>query len=136
MQQPSLILLRGLPGSGKSTLAMLLSEQGKYPVHSVDHYFTDPATGQYAFDPYRNHLAYSRCEALTEACMQQKTDKIFVDNTFTIEWEIEPYFKLAATYGYRVFVVTIENRHGGKNIHGITAEQLQKMAVKYKVQLL
>jgi predicted AAA+ superfamily ATPase len=35
----ALILLRGLPGAGKSTLAKLLSENGKYPVFSIDDYF-------------------------------------------------------------------------------------------------
>jgi hypothetical protein len=33
-------------------------------------------------------------------------------------------------------VLTVENRHGGKNIHSISEEQLQKMAFKYKVVLL
>ncbi|MFM9005746.1 MAG: AAA family ATPase, partial [Flavobacteriales bacterium] len=36
-----LILLRGLPGSGKTTLAKVLSEEGKYPLFSIDDYFTD-----------------------------------------------------------------------------------------------
>ncbi|EMP07134.1 AAA domain protein [Leptospira interrogans serovar Pyrogenes str. 200701872] len=40
-EEKSLILLRGLPGAGKSRLAKLLSENGKYPVFSVDDYFTD-----------------------------------------------------------------------------------------------
>ena len=44
----SLIILRGLPGSGKSTLAKLLSEDGKYPVFSVDDYFTNE-NGVYHF---------------------------------------------------------------------------------------
>lgn len=132
----SLILLRGLPGSGKSTLAAVLSEHGKYPVLSIDSYFTDAVTHEYNFDPYKNHLAYRQCETQTETCMQRGDEKIFVDNTFTIEWEIAPYFKLAKTYNYRVFVITVENRHGGKNIHGISDEQLEKMAGKYKVVLL
>ena len=40
----SLIILRGLPGSGKSTLAKLLSENDKWPVYSIDSYFTNPET--------------------------------------------------------------------------------------------
>ena len=131
----SLILLRGLPGSGKSTLAAVLSE-GNHPVLSIDSFFTDAETKEYRFDPYKNHLAYRQCETQTERCMQEGKEKIFVDNTFTIEWEIAPYFKLAKTYGYRVFVITVENRHGGKNIHHVSDEQLQKMAAKYNVQLM
>ena len=131
-----LILLRGLPGSGKSTLAKLLSENAMYPVLSVDDYFTDPHTGEYAFKFDENHLAYKNCERLTREHMQAHTEKIFVDNTFTLEWELEPYFKLAAELNYSVFTVTVEHRHNGKNTHGVSEEQLKKMAEKYKVVLL
>jgi len=132
----SLVLLRGLPGSGKSTLAALLSEQGKYPVCSIDSYFTDKETGAYHFDPYSNHLAYKKCEEETANAMQAGNEKVFVDNTFTLEWEMEPYFKMASERGYTLFVLTVENRHGGSNVHHISREQLEKMAAKYKVQLM
>jgi predicted kinase len=130
-----LILLRGLPVSGKSTLADVLSESGKYPVHSIVRFFTGPS-GNYTFDHSKNHVAYKACETNTENDMLEGVEKIFVDNTFTINWEIEPYFKLAAKYGYRVFVITVENHHNGKNIHFISDEQILKMAEKYKVKLL
>lgn len=133
-QQPALILLRGLPGSGKSTLAALLSENGKYPVTSIDSYFTNEK-GEYVFNHLENHLAYKQCEQQTEKYMTEKREKIFVDNTFTLDWEMEPYFKLAARYGYRLHVVTVENYHEGKNIHAITDEQVRKMAEKYRVKL-
>ncbi len=132
----SLILLRGLPGSGKSTLANLLSEHGKYPIFSIDQYFTNSFTGEYIFDHSKNHLAYKRCEILTQEAMEAKHPKIFVDNTFTLNWEILPYFKLAATHNYRVFVITVENHHGSSNVHGVTEEQLKKMAAKYQVKLM
>ncbi len=131
----SLIILRGLPGSGKTELAKLLSENGKYPCLSIDDFFTDSLTGKYNFDFAQNHLAYKYCEERTEEEMGIKCLKIFLHNTFTLDWEIEPYFKLAAKYDYKVFVVTVENWHGNKNQHGVSDEQLQKMALKYKVKL-
>ncbi len=128
-----LILLRGLPGSGKSTLARVLAGED-HPVLSVDDYFTDP-NGNYHFESDKNHLAYQQCEQKCADEMRKGTTKIFVPNTFTIAWEIEPYLKMAAEYDYRVHVVTVENYHGNFNIHDITQEQLQKMAEKYKVKL-
>ncbi|MEO8760283.1 MAG: AAA family ATPase [Bacteroidia bacterium] len=132
---PALILLRGLPGSGKTTLANLLSEEGKYPVHSIDAYFTNAETGKYNFEFAKNHLAYKQCEEQTLSSIKQGAEKIFIDNTFTIEWELEPYFKLASQYNYKIFIVTVENRHGNKNTHAISDEQIEKMASKYKVIL-
>jgi len=132
----ALILLRGLPGSGKTTLAKLLSENNTYPIFSVDDFFTNAATGEYTFNFKDNHLAYKQCEEFTREAMQQNRTKIFVHNTFTMDWELEPYFKLAAEFNYELFVVTVENYHHHKNIHEVSDEQLHKMAEKYKVKLL
>lgn len=132
---PSLILIRGLPGSGKSTLAKELSENGQYPVCSVDEFFTDAESGNYDFRFDENHLAYKACEEKVRAAIRAGAAKVFVDNTFTLEWEMEPYFKMAAESGYRVHVLTVENRHGGHNVHGVTRGQLEKMAAKYKIVL-
>lgn len=135
MQQNALILLRGLPGSGKTTLAKLLSENNTYPVFSVDDYFTDEVTGEYIFNFQNNHLAYKQCEALTNDAMQQAIPKILVHNTFTLDWEMEPYFKLSLKYECNLHVLTLENYHHGKNSHHVTDEQLSKMAEKYQVKL-
>ena len=130
----SLILLRGLPGSGKSTLAKSLCESGKHPVFSVDDYFTGK-NGAYKFEFDKNHIAYRQCEEKTKEAMIKGEEKIFIDNTFTLDWEMEPYFKLASAYKYQLHVVTVENHHGNKNIHNIADEQIKKMADKYKVKL-
>lgn len=81
-------------------------------------------------------MAYKSCEEKTEQSLKKSFDKVFVDNCFTMDWEIEPYFKLASKYDYNIFIVTVENRHQGKNSHEITTSQLEKMAEKYKVRLL
>lgn len=131
---PILILLRGLPGSGKSTLALDLSENGTYPVCSVDDYFTDEK-GNYEFIFSDNHKAYRQCEENVKRLMEEAIKKIFVANTFTMDWEMEPYFSLAKSFGYRVHVVTVENYHGSGNIHAIPQEHIEKMASKYKIKL-
>ncbi len=131
----SLILLRGLPGSGKSTLATFLSIDGGYPLFSVDDYFTNPQTGEYHFKFDENYLAYKQCEQSTEASMKLDSKKIFVHNTFTLDWEMEPYFKLAKQYDYRIYVLTVENYHNTRNIHDVGDEQIRKMAEKYKIKL-
>lgn len=130
----SLIILRGLPGSGKSTLAEQLSESGKYPVYSIDDYFTTEK-GEYNFEFDKNHLAYKSCENRVRESMRRNVSKIFVDNVFSIEWEIEPYFKLAQEFNYKVFVLTVENRHHGRNVHDISEDQIKRMAEKYRVVL-
>lgn len=132
----NLILLRGLPGSGKTTLAKLLSEGGKHPTFSVDDYFTNTETNEYMFDFSKNHLAYKQCENNTLQSMLRSKEKIIIHNTFTMDWELEPYFKLASKHQYNLFVVTVENYHKQGNTHAVTTEQLQKMAEKYKVKLL
>jgi len=131
-----LILLRGLPGSGKTALAKVLSENGKYPIYSVDDYFTDEKTGQYEFNHTENHIAYKACERNTENRLKEGIEKVIVHNTFTIDWELQPYFEMAKKYNYTLFITTVENYHKGLNTHGIAEEQLRKMAEKYKVKLL
>lgn len=130
-----LILLRGLPGAGKTELAKVLSEDGRYKIISVDDYFTNPLTQDYNFVFSENHIAYKQAIRNTELAIQAGDSKIFVHHTFTLEWELESYFELAKKFNYKIFVVTVENYHNGKNSHNVSDEQIKKMAEKYKVKL-
>jgi phenolic acid decarboxylase len=58
-----------------------------------------------------------------------------VSNTFTQEWEMEKYYQLANQYDYRVFSIIVENRHGGKNLHGVPEDKLQIMKDRFEVKL-
>lgn len=136
METKNLILLRGLPGAGKSSLADVLSENGQYPVFAIDDYFTNKITGEYQFNFAENYLAYQQCETLCKQALAQGITKVFIDNTFTLDWELAPYFKLAAQFDYTLYVITVEKYHNQQNIHGVSQEQLEKMAEKYKVKLL
>jgi 50S ribosomal subunit-associated GTPase HflX len=60
---------------------------------------------------------------------------IVVSNTFTQEWEMDEYVKLAETYGYMVFTIIVENRHGGVNQHGVPADKLGQMKNRFQIKL-
>jgi predicted kinase len=131
-----LYLVRGLPGSGKSTFSKTLGE-----IHiEADQYFVD-VEGNYNFDGSKIKLAHEYCRTQTEAWMktdgdQVNVNKIVVSNTFTQEWEMEPYFELAKKYGYKVFSIIVENRHGGTNVHGVPEEKIEQMKNRFKIKLL
>ena len=61
--------------------------------------------------------------------------EIAVSNTFTQEWEMEIYFKLAKQYDYTVFTVIVENRHSGVNQHGVPEDKIQLMKDRFEIKL-
>jgi len=125
-----LYLLRGLPGSGKSTLAKSISD-----VHyEADMYFVN-ADGEYVFNPALLKDAHNWCQNMTRIAMEYNTPKVVVSNTFTQEWEMEAYYKLAEDYGYVVFSLVVENRHGGINEHGVPEEKLEQMKNRFEIKL-
>jgi len=124
-----LFLLRGLPGSGKSTLAKSL---GGMQIEA-DKYFMDG--DEYKFDPSKLKEAHAWCQNAVSVWMKSQ-DKIIVSNTFTQEWEMQPYYDLAEKYGYRVYSLVVENRHGGENVHNVPKEKIEEMARRFNVKIL
>ena len=129
-----LFLLRGLPGAGKSTLAKSI---GGIRVEA-DQYFMED--GVYKFDASKLKYAHQYCQGQTEAWM--KTDstqidatRIIVSNTFTQEWEMDAYYKLAEKYGYRVYSLIVENRHSGVNEHGVPGDKIEVMRNRFEIKL-
>lgn len=125
-----LILFRGLPGSGKSSLAETLCET----VISADQFFEDEE-GNYNFDFTKLKDAHADCLLRTRGCMHLETPVIGVANTFTQEWEMEPYFKLAQELGYRIHTIVVENRHGGTNVHQVPEESIKRMESRFETRL-
>jgi predicted kinase len=124
-----LFLLRGLPGSGKSTLAKSLG--GKH--FEADMWFV--RDGEYKFDATKLRDAHEWCRSSVGGLMINEEPRLVVSNTFTQEWEMEAYYKLADEYGYRVYSLIVENRHGGVNEHGVPEEKLEQMKTKFKIKL-
>jgi predicted kinase len=138
----NLYLVRGLPGSGKSTLANTLAQGQEYLVCEADKYFIDKETGEYKFDVSKIKDAHESCRATVEMYMHDSTinnqfyETIVVSNTFTQEWEMKAYYELAEKYGYRVTSIIVENRHDGKNIHGVPDDKLEIMKNRFDVKLM
>jgi len=129
-----LTLLRGLPGSGKSTLAKMLVGDKDYCHKEADMYFVD-GRGEYKFNPAELKDAHTWCRQEIEFVMQYGHSPVVVSNTFTQEWEMEEYYKLAEKYSYTVFSLIVENRHNGVNVHGVSDEKLEQMKARFSVKL-
>ena len=125
-----LYIVRGIPGSGKSTFAKTLG--GKH--YEADMYFIDES-GNYNFDPTKIKDAHQWCQRMVKGDMILEYPKIVVSNTFTQEWEIESYVNMAKEFGYIVFSVIVENRHGGVNEHGVPEDKLQIMKDRFEINL-
>jgi predicted kinase len=129
-----LILLRGLPGNGKSTFAKSLVNKD-YCHKETDMYFVD-GDGNYKFEPSKIKDAHAWCKEEVEFLMKYEHSPIVVSNTFTQEWEMNDYYKMAEELGYMVFSIIVENRHGGKNIHGVPDDKLEIMKNRFEVKLI
>ena len=60
---------------------------------------------------------------------------IVVSNTFTQEWEMDLYYELAKNHNYRVVSMIVENRHDGKNEHGVPDDKLEIMKNRFNIKL-
>jgi len=130
-----LYLVRGVSGAGKSTFAKTLGG-----VHFEADMFFINKEGEYQFDFSKLKDAHKWCQNSVEEVMKGwgnvlPANKVVVSNTFTQEWEMEPYFELAKKYGYKTFSIIIENRHGGVNTHGVPEDKLELMRNRFNVKL-
>ncbi len=128
-----LYLLRGLPGCGKSSLAKSLMNAQTGHVEA-DMFFMK--NGEYNFDASKLKEAHEWCQKQTDTYMSPYGyNTVIVSNTFTQEWEMKPYYELAEKYGFVVFSLIVENRHGGINEHNVPEEKLEQMKNRFEVKL-
>lgn len=125
----SLVLLRHVPGAGSTTFGKLIGD----PI-SADHFFEDK-DGNYNFDATKLHEAHQWCANETEARMKRGAQLVIVANTFVEEWQITRYSYLAKVHNYMFISLIVENRHGGKDIHNVPPETIEKMKRKFDIKL-
>ena len=127
-----LFLLRGLPGAGKTTLAQSLG--GKHL--EADMYFMND--GVYEFDASKLREAHSWCRKETFRSMATNLERIVISNTFTQEWEMKDYYELGNLYGYKIYSLIVENRHGESedtNTHKVPSETIKNMRERFQIKL-
>lgn len=128
--EKTLYIVRGIPGSGKSTLARSLGG-----IHfETDMFFLD-SNSDYKFDISQIKQAHEWCKNSIRGAMKSGQTRVVVSNTFTQDWEIEPYLEMAKEYEYRVFTLVVENRHGGKNVHNVPDDIIEKMKGRFEIVL-
>lgn len=137
MKQKELYIVRGVPGSGKSTFAKSICKSWQHV--ETDMFFM--RDGQYKFNPSKLKEAHQWCKDRVHAMMRPTlwnllfNRTIVVSNTFTQEWEMKTFQVLARRFRYKVYTVIVENRHGGKNQHGVPEDKLQVMKDRFEVKL-
>jgi len=131
-KEKSLILFRGLCGAGKTTLANLACDV----VYEADDYFMK--SGEYVFDRTKLGDAHLSCKKSVEDALFNNVARVGVANTFTVKGEINPYIQLGEYYGYKVYVVIVENRRGASedcNVHDVPVEAISRMRERFEVEL-
>jgi gluconate kinase len=129
------IILRGVSGCGKSTLAQYISDlynltyEDRVDVQNsvictADDYFMKD--GEYVFDVTKLGRCHEYCQDKFENALRAEVGLVICANTNTKERDFKFYVDKAAEYGYDVFSLIVENRHGNKDSHNVPEETLKK----------
>lgn len=125
---PKLILVRGLPGSGKSTIARSLAQQYKAAHFEMDMFLTDK-DGVYTWVGSQIPHADVWCRESTRDALEQGRT-VVVSNTFTRNFEMKAYFKMAEVLNIPVEV--IEAKGAFQNIHNVPETVLEVMKARWE----
>ncbi len=128
----SVVIIRGLPGAGKSSFAELIVQPNI--VIEADQFFIGK-DNCYVFNPSKIKDAHEDAFRRFCSALNQQMDKIVVSNTSTQKWEFERYKNEAEKFGYKVYVIIVENYHGNGNIHEVPPEAIGRMKKRFEIKL-
>lgn len=129
-----LVILRGAPGAGKTTFAMSMMAAfgAKAAAISADDWFALRNGG--VFDPSKLKDAHDWCRQETFALLEAG-HTVFLHNTSTTEWEVAPYIDFCQWKGIKFASLIAENRHEGKNVHGVPEHKVELMRQKLRANM-
>ncbi|XP_017049198.1 uncharacterized protein LOC108093584 [Drosophila ficusphila] len=140
-----MVIMRGPPGSGKSTLAESVLRQARLLekhhvrdfVFSSDDYFW--TRHGYEFNPTLLPAAHEWNQQRVSEKAARGWSPIFVDNTNTMVWEMQPYVKSAVRHGYVLELLEPQtswcksaSKLAQKNVHQVPRESIQRMLERYE----
>lgn len=132
----TVIILRACSGAGKSTIAdyihnLTILSRKEATICCADDYFTDEK-GNYNWDGAKINAAHVWCQQKFNVALAELVDTIIVSNTNTRESDVNHYHTIAIQHGYKVFVLTVENWHNGKDVHNVPDAAKTKMKEQLK----
>ena len=156
-----LVLVRGISGAGKSTIAdmlnvcaasfstddMFMVKYDMYPPEPPENKWVSITGTKYVFDPsklseYHAATVQKVKDVMVDLDYEHTSGEdlltprtIIVHNTFTEEWEMQPYFDLAKEFEWRVHTIIVENRHGSKSIHDVPDDVVKAQKERFEVIL-
>ena len=123
-----LVLIRGLPGSGKSTLA---ESMAGYVHIEADQFFM--YRGKYEFDPSKVKQAHAWCLRKVKTTLARSDfPSVVVANTFTQNWEMQPYFDMVIALDQNIRFSVITALGEFKSIHNVPEDTLQRMRDRWE----
>ena len=74
--------------------------------------------------------AHDKCQEDVIDAMRQRAEVVVVHNTFTQNWEMDPYKRFAKEWGYDVCVIRMENSY--ENIHNVPEDKVAAMNERFE----
>lgn len=137
----TIVLVRGLPGSGKTSFSINCLQNDAYV--SADAYFEDE-DGNYKFVATKLPEAHAWCaKRVREHISNKEVRTIYVANTFSMRWEMQPYFNIVESYPpdireIRIYVVDLfdgglsDEQLAERNIHNVPLKTIQVMRQRWE----
>lgn len=133
VSQKDFFIIRGLPGAGKNTLIAALIPHEKH-VYGADDFLLN-RKGEYEWSKEAHMTAISKCRTAIETALRAGEPRVLLHSVLDERSHVDEYVALGTKYGYRIFSIIVENRHGGLSTHHVPPETMEKFRSHFDIQL-